>query len=301
MAEQLPLLGRTAVVTGAARGLGAAMARTLARRGARVALLGLEEPLLASVAASLPGAAHWPVDVTDEQAMTRTAALVEESLGPVSVVVANAGVAAGGPFLETDPATWRRIFEVDLLGTCLTARVHLPGLLRTRGYFLQVASLAAIAPSPMMTAYCAAKSGAEAFAYSLRAEVAHRGVGVGVGYLSWADTEMIRAADEHRVMRELRAALPWPAGKVYPVQPVADRLVRGIERRAPAVYAQPWIRPARAARGWLPGPVTLWARRELRRLQGEAGFGPTGLLGAGGAAAGTDPAPPWSGSGDAAG
>ncbi|GGT47458.1 short-chain dehydrogenase [Streptomyces kurssanovii] len=297
MAEQLPLLGRTAVVTGAARGLGAAMARTLARRGARVALLGLEEPLLASVAASLPGAAHWPVDVTDERTMTRTASLVEESLGPVSVVVANAGVAAGGPFLETDPATWRRILEVDLLGTCLTAQVHLPGLLRTRGYFLQVASLAAIAPSPMMTAYCAAKSGAEAFAYSLRAEVAHRGVGVGVGYLSWADTEMIRAADEHRVMRELRAGLPWPAGKVYPVQPVADRLVHGIERRAPAVYAQPWLRLARAARGWLPGPVTLRARRQLGRLQGEAGLGPTGLLGAGGAAA----APPWSGSGDTEG
>ncbi|MEU1891503.1 short-chain dehydrogenase/reductase [Streptomyces pristinaespiralis] len=287
MAEQSPLLGRTAVVTGAARGIGEAVARTLARRGARVALLGLEEPLLARVAASLPGAAHWPVDVTDEQAMTRTAAQVEESLGPVSVVVANAGVAAGGPFLQTSTATWRRIVEVDLLGTCLTAQVHLPGLLRTRGYFLQVASLAAIAPAPMMSAYCAAKSGAEAFAHSLRAEVAHRGVGVGVGYLSWADTEMIRAAEEHRVMRELRAALPWPAGKVYPVQPVADRLVHGIERRAPAVYAQPWLRLARAARGWLPGTVALGARLELGRLRGDEGLEPTGLLGAGGAAAWT--------------
>jgi hypothetical protein len=88
-------------------------------------------------------------------------------------------------------------------------------------------------------------------------------------------------------MRELRAALRWPAGKVYPVQPVADRLVHGVERRAPAVYAQPWLRLVRAARGWLPGPVALGARLELGRLRGDEGLEPTGLLGAGGAAAWT--------------
>lgn len=286
MAEELPLLGRIAVVTGAARGLGEAMAHALVRRGATVALLGLEERELARVAASLPGGStYWPVDVTDESAMARTAAEVTERLGPPSVVVANAGVAAGGPFLDTDPATWRRIVEVNLVGSAVTARAVLPGLLRTRGYYLQVSSLAGITAAPMMSAYCASKSGSEAFAHSLRAELAHRGVGVGVAYLSWADTEMIRAAEGHAAMRLLRAGLPWPASKTYRVDPVAARLVHGIERRAPAVYAQPWLRGAQALRAGLPGIVTRRSRHVFARLTGRSDVTATGLLGAGGRAA----------------
>ncbi|BDM69160.1 hypothetical protein HEK616_26470 [Streptomyces nigrescens] len=125
-------------------------------------------------------------------------------------MVANAGVAAGGPFLESDPDVWRRVIEVNLLGSSLTLRAVLPGLLATRGYFLQMGSLASITAAPMMSAYCASKSGVEAFAHTVRAEVAHRGVEVGVAYLSWAETDMIDAA----VLRELRLRLPWPAGEM---------------------------------------------------------------------------------------
>ncbi|KEF08920.1 MULTISPECIES: short-chain dehydrogenase/reductase [Streptomyces] len=286
MSHDLPLLGRTAVVTGAARGLGAHMARSLVRRGADVALLGLEEDELERVAAGLPGhAAHWPVDVTDEDAMDRAAALVQRRFGPPSVVVANAGVVAGGPFLDTDPAVWRRVVEVNLIGSAVTARAFLPALLSTRGYFLQVASLAALGPAPMLSAYCASKSGVETFAQVLRAELAHRGVGVGVGYLSWADTEMVRASDRRAAMRELRAHLPWPASKTYDAAPVADRLVRGIERRSAAVYAQPWLRAGQVVRAVLPGIVTEGSRRAFLRLAGRADLTATGLLGAGGRAA----------------
>ncbi|GCD33264.1 short-chain dehydrogenase [Streptomyces chrestomyceticus JCM 4735] len=286
MSHDLPLRGRTAVVTGAARGLGAHMARSLVRRGADVALLGLEEDALERVAAGLPGhAEHWPVDVTDEDAMDRAAALVERRFGPPSVVVANAGVVAGGPFLDTDPAVWRRVVEVNLIGSAVTARAFLPALLRTRGYFLQVASLAAIGPAPMLSAYCASKSGAETFAQVLRAELAHRGVGVGTAYLSWADTEMVRASDRRTVMRELRAHLPWPASKTYDAGPVADRMVRGIERRAAAVYAQPWLRAGQAVRAVLPGIVAEGSRRAFLRLAGRTDLTATGLLGAGGRAA----------------
>ncbi|MFK8844450.1 SDR family oxidoreductase [Streptomyces sp. Ac-502] len=286
MSHALPLRGRTAVVTGAARGLGAHMARSLVRRGADVALLGLEEDALEQVAAGLPGRAeHWPVDVTDEDAMDRAAALVERRFGPPSVVVANAGVVAGGPFLDTDPAVWRRVVEVNLIGSAVTARAFLPALLHTRGYFLQVASLAAIGPAPMLSAYCASKSGVETFAQVLRAELAHRGVGVGTAYLSWADTEMVRASDRRTVMRELRAHLPWPASKTYDAGPVADRMVRGIERRAAAVYAQPWLRAGQAVRAVLPGIVAEGSRRAFLRLAGHADLTPTGLLGAGGRAA----------------
>ncbi|WP_206503034.1 SDR family oxidoreductase [Streptomyces chrestomyceticus] len=286
MSHDLPLRGRTAVVTGAARGLGAHMARSLVRRGADVALLGLEEDALERVAAGLPGhAEHWPVDVTDEDAMDRAAALVERRFGPPAVVVANAGVVAGGPFLDTAPAVWRRVVEVNLIGSAVTARAFLPALLRTRGYFLQVASLAAIGPAPMLSAYCASKSGAETFAQVLRAELAHRGVGVGTAYLSWADTEMVRASDRRTAMRELRAHLPWPASKTYDAGPVADRMVRGIERRAAAVYAQPWLRAGQAVRAVLPGIVAEGSRRAFLRLAGRTDLTATGLLGAGGRAA----------------
>lgn len=149
------------------------MARRLAERGARVALLGLEEEGLAKVAASLPTASHhWQVDVTDDAAMAEAAEAVRSRLGPASVVVANAGVAEGGPFANSDPDTWRRVIEVNLVGSSITARSFLPDLLITRGYYLQIASLASIGAAPMMSAYCASKAGVEFFAHSLRAELA---------------------------------------------------------------------------------------------------------------------------------
>jgi short-subunit dehydrogenase len=93
------------------------------------------------------------------------------------------------------------VIEVNLLGSVATARAFLPALLAAEGYFLQVASLAAIAPAPLMGAYCASKAGVEAFAHALRAEVAHQGVDVGVAYLTWTDTDMVRAADADEVPR----------------------------------------------------------------------------------------------------
>lgn len=290
-----PLSGRTAVVTGAARGIGRAVAHLLAARGAKVALLGLEPEELESAAAGVPGPAHaWCVDVTDEAALRRTAEEVAERFGPASVVVANAGVAAGGPFMEASMATWRRIVEINLVGSALTARAFLPQLLTTRGYYLQVSSLAAMGAAPLMSAYCASKSGVEAFTHSLRAEVAHRGVGVGVAYMSWTDTEMIRDAQCHAATRELRGLMPWPASRTYTAEATAQRLVRGIEHRSAAVYVQPWLRGVQAVRTLLPGLVTWRARYTMGDLEERGDVTDTGLLGQGGradAAEGRDAGP----------
>ncbi|MEU1365418.1 SDR family oxidoreductase [Streptomyces sp. NPDC005803] len=276
------LSGRTAVVTGAARGLGAAIARELSGRGVRVALLGLEQDALARTAGALPTASrHWHVDVTDDEAMARVAEEVDRRLGPASVVIANAGVAEGGPFVDSDPDTWRRVIEVNLVGSAVTARTFLPQLLRTHGQYQQIASLASIGAAPMMSAYCASKAGVESFSHSLRAELAPRGVGVGIAYLNWIDTDMIRDADQHRVLRELRAHMPPPARKTYAPEYVARLVVDAVERRAPAVYVPGWLRGVQAVRAGLPGLVSLLTRRELTRSHFEA----TGLLGAGGRAA----------------
>jgi short-subunit dehydrogenase len=280
-----PLEGRVAVVTGAARGLGAAIARELANRGATLALIGREEAGLAAVRDSLPRPARcWEADVTDEAGMARVADDVRERLGPASVVVANAGLAEGGPFAESDPVTWRRVIEVNLIGSATTARVFLPQLRVTRGYYLQIASLASIGAAPMMSAYCASKAGVESFAHSLRAELAHEHVGVGIGYLNWTDTDMIRDADQHPVLRELRGHMPRPARKVYPARTVARHMVRAVERRSASAYMPAWLRATQLVRAAMPPVVTALSRRELPRLARTAPFEATGLLGAGGRA-----------------
>ncbi|GLW15500.1 hypothetical protein Stsp01_22430 [Streptomyces sp. NBRC 13847] len=198
----LSLRGRTAVVTGAARGVGEAVARELAQRGARVALLGREEATLRRVASSLPTETLCrSVDVTDDDAMARVAVDVRERLGEVSIVVANAGIAEGGPFADSDPAIWRRVIEVNLVGSSITARSYLPDLLASRGYYLQIASLASIGAAPMMSSYCASKAGVESFAHALRAELAPHHVAVGIAYLNWTDTDMIAGVDQHPAAR----------------------------------------------------------------------------------------------------
>jgi NAD(P)-dependent dehydrogenase (short-subunit alcohol dehydrogenase family) len=281
------LSGKVAVVTGAARGVGAELARQLTARGARVALLGLEPAELAAVSAQCPGSACWEVDVTDEAALRAVAAQVADRLGPADVLVANAGIAAGGPLLLAHAPSYDRVVEVNLMGSIRTVRAFLPQVVQTRGYVLQVASVAALLPAPMMSAYCASKSGVEAFAHSLRGEVRHHGVDVGVAYLSWTDTDMVRGADAKPGLADMRSRLPGVFGRTYPLEPAVTRLADGIAGRAPHVYAQGWVRALTWLRAAAP---TLMARapkrdtREVERRLRSAGETATTPVGPGGAA-----------------
>ncbi|MFF1401664.1 SDR family oxidoreductase [Streptomyces sp. NPDC058294] len=278
-----PLKDRTVVVTGAARGLGAALVREVARRGARPVLLGHEKNPLDDLAAQLPTRAlAIEADVTDLPALRRAARETHRRLGTPSVVIANAGIAAGGLFADTDPAEWRRVIDVNLTGSAQTARVFLPDLRATAGYYLQIASLASLGAAPLMSAYCASKAGVEAFAHALRAEVAAHGVAVGIAYPNWTDTDMVRDADRYAVLRELRGHMPGPARRVYDVTEVAGRIVDGLEHRRTAVYAPPWLRLVQPVRAVLPPLVLRAARRGLPRLEADDCLEPTGLLGAGG-------------------
>lgn len=237
------------LVTGAARGIGAATARELARRGANVALVGLEPEVLESVAAGCgPRAASFEADITDPDALERAVSGATERFGGLDAVVANAGIGSGGLIRSIDPAAWERVVEVNLLGTWRTVRACLPAIEERRGYVAVVASVASAVHGPLMSAYAASKAGVEAFARSLRIEEAHHGVGVGIAYFAWLATDLVSGGDEHPAFREMRARLPGPFSKTYPVGGAATALADGIESRARDVVYPGWVRGVLAGR-----------------------------------------------------
>jgi NAD(P)-dependent dehydrogenase (short-subunit alcohol dehydrogenase family) len=238
------VMGKTVLITGAARGIGAESARRLAARGANVALVGLEPEELARVAAQCGTNAAWfECDVTDWDALERAVQGAVERFGGIDVVMANAGVAPAGMTRSIDPKAFERTVEINLLGVWRTVRTCLPYVIERRGYVLVIASLAAALHSPGMAPYAASKAGAEAFANSLRAEVKHLGVDVGVGYFGFIDTDMVRGADAHPAIGNLRAETPGPIKRTYPVSAVGQAVADGIEGRRRWVTVPRWIRP----------------------------------------------------------
>jgi NAD(P)-dependent dehydrogenase (short-subunit alcohol dehydrogenase family) len=287
-----PIAGQVVLVTGAARGIGAAAARELAARGAKVALVGLEPEELARVAADCgPEAAWFEADVTDAGAIEAAVAGAVERFGGIDVAFVNAGIATGGSVRTIDPAAFERVIEVNLLGSWRTIRAVLPHVVARRGYVLQNASLAAFAHAPFMAAYAASKAGVEALADALRTEVAHLGVGVGVAYFSWIDTDMVRGADARAGMSGMRKAISGPLRRTFPLSDVAEAVARGVERRARWVVVPGWIRVPLLLRGPLGPLADLGARRrvpalerrmteEAERQGAETAFAPVGAGGA---------------------
>ena len=149
---------------------------------------------------------------------------------------------------------FEKVIEVNLFGVYRTVHACLPHVIERRGYILVVASAAALVHAPGMAAYATSKAGAEAFANSLRQEVHHHGVGVGVGYFSWIDTDLVRGADAHPALKGRRDRLPSFARKTYPVSAVGDAVLEGVESRARSIFVPGWVRVDEGA-----------ARRSVRR------------------------------------
>src|SRR5690348_9963111 len=229
------LNGKVVLITGAARGIGAGLAERLAARGARLALVGLEAEQQKKVAEKV-GGRSWTADVTDWAALEKAVGEIVEHFGGIDVVVANAGIATTGFVRSVDPAAFEKVIEVDLLGVWRTFRVTLPHVIERKGYLLAISSLAAITHAPGMANYAAAKAGVEAFSNSLRAEVAHLGVKVGVAHPTWIRTDLVESADAHPVFGKLRASMPGLIGKTYPLDVALDDLEAGILKRARTIH-----------------------------------------------------------------
>ena len=186
-AGMFDLTGRVAWITGAGRGIGAEIARTLARAGASVAVNDLfaeraEETVAAICAAG--GRAHAVAgDVTSAEVVARLASEIAAALGPVDVLVHNAGMPAGrftiGQFEDGDPAEWRALYELNAIAGMLSARAVLPSMhARGFGRIVAIVSDAARTGEPKLAAYAAAKAALLAFARSLAREVGDAGITV---------------------------------------------------------------------------------------------------------------------------
>jgi NAD(P)-dependent dehydrogenase (short-subunit alcohol dehydrogenase family) len=235
-----PLAGRRILITGAARGIGAATAKRLHARGAQLVLAGIEPDVLARTAADCGDALAVVCDVRDREQVEAAVEAAVEHLDGLDVVVANAGVAAQLPLVGGDPEVFERTIEVNLLGVYYTLRAAGAHVAHENGYALAISSLAAALHPPLLGAYCASKAGVEALAESLRIELYPSGARVGVAYFAELDTDMVRrgfGTAAAQKMSEIRR----PGRRVAPLDAGVDAIERGIARRSRRVVAPWWV------------------------------------------------------------
>ncbi|SOC87728.1 NAD(P)-dependent dehydrogenase, short-chain alcohol dehydrogenase family [Curtobacterium sp. 314Chir4.1] len=250
--------GRTAIVTGGASGIGNAVARALAERGARVAIVDVRAEGAAAAAADLPAAdavagdgvddrvgvhAGFGCDVTDEGSVARTVAAVSEQFGGIDVLVNCAGIAALAPAEDLDAASWAKTIDVNLTGTYRVAQAAGRHMLAAGyGRIVNIASQAAHVGIDGHAAYCASKAGVIGLTRVLALEWGGRGVTVNtvsptvvltdLGRAAWANENGIRHQDEIPTGRfatpdEIAAAVLFLAGESSAMVNGADLRVDG--------------------------------------------------------------------------
>jgi NADP-dependent 3-hydroxy acid dehydrogenase YdfG len=281
MAQPRPIAGRVVAITGAARGIGRATAAALVREGATVAIGDLDLEVARRTAEELgPRAAAFELDVTDRASFERFADEVEAQLGPLDVLVNNAGIMPLGPFLAEDDATARRQVDVNVHGVLLGMKIVLPRLVaRGRGHVVNIASAAGKAPYPGGATYCGTKHFVVGVSETVRGELRGSGVDLSVVMPVVVDTELAtgvrtawgvpRLAPED-VAQAIAATLRRPRFDVFVPRPLGPLTVA--ERLLPRSARELLHRAIRADR--VLADVDAGARRgyELRATRAEPGL-----------------------------
>jgi NADP-dependent 3-hydroxy acid dehydrogenase YdfG len=243
--EPRSVQGRVVAITGGARGIGKATAEALARKGARVAIGDLDADLAAQTAAALPGEGiGLELDVTKRESFADFLAQVEERLGPLDVIVNNAGIMPLGQFVDEDDATAVRMIDINLHGVIFGMKLALPGMLRrNRGHIVNIASQAGKAGLPGGATYCATKHAVVGLSEAVRAEVRETGIEVSCVMPAVVDTELgsglvesrgVKVSQPEDVAAEIVRALEYPKFDVF------------VPRGSGAVYQVAALLPRRA-------------------------------------------------------
>jgi NAD(P)-dependent dehydrogenase (short-subunit alcohol dehydrogenase family) len=248
--------GKVVVVTGAAGGLGKALAARFAARGARVALLDRDGVAAEAAAAGLgAGALGLQCDVSDAGQCASALARAAAALGPVHVLINNAGISHRSAYAATDPAVIRRVMEVNFFGAVNCTRAALADLVRTRGLIVAISSVAGFSPLIARTGYAASKHALHGFFDSLRTELEPLGVRVMLVCPSFIQTGIERnaldgqglAARHPQAIVGVRASPEAIADRIFQAARherrllLPDRVSRAswwVSRLAPKLYAR---------------------------------------------------------------
>jgi NAD(P)-dependent dehydrogenase (short-subunit alcohol dehydrogenase family) len=186
------LRGTHALITGGGTGIGAAIATRLSESGAHITVTGRRPEPLEKVADRLRRAYAVPFDVTDEAAIKDGVSAAVERLGPVDILINNAGVAGSSPFGHITLDAWRTMLEANLTSVYLMSRAVLPGMVeRNWGRIVSVASTAGLKGYAYVAAYCAAKHGVIGMTRALALEVAQKGVTANAVCPGYTETELL--------------------------------------------------------------------------------------------------------------
>ena len=199
-----PIKNQVALITGASSGIGAATARVLAARGARLVLVARREDRLTALAAELQTEClPIPADLTLEKDLVRVVDTAQDHFGRVDILVNNAGMFLGGPIEEASPTDVRRLLAVNLQGTIRLTQMLLPRMLqRGHGHIVNVSSMVSLLGAPGASVYAASKIAVNGFTTALRRELDGTGIGLTNMMPGWTKTEMIARMDRD----EMRSA-----------------------------------------------------------------------------------------------
>jgi len=251
--------GAVAVVTGASRGIGRAVARAAAARGARVGLVARSKDDLERVLAEIEGkGAVALADVSDETDVARALGEIERALGPIEILVNNAGIGAYGAFELAATDVFERLMRVNYFGTLYPMRAALPGMLRRgAGHIVNVVSIAGRIGAPLEAAYSASKFAVAGLTEAVALEVADRGVSVAMVHPGPVDTEFFETRGHPYVLRS-----PRPV----PVDRVARAVIAAVDRRVPEQFVPAWLGSAYAVRVVVPPLYRGGVRSRYRAL-----------------------------------
>jgi 3-oxoacyl-[acyl-carrier protein] reductase len=194
------LSGKTALVTGASGGIGGAIARTLARRGAVVALSGTRIDALEALASEIGGSARVvPADLGAEGAVAALARTADEQMGGIDILVANAGVTRDGLLLRMSDEDWRQVIDINLTSAFQLIRASLRGMMKKRwGRIVGITSVVGVTGNPGQVNYAASKAGMIGMMKAVGHEVASRGITANCVAPGFIETEMSGALPEQR-------------------------------------------------------------------------------------------------------